>query len=513
MTSAHPAPESAPADEPGGVRVSVVVPVYRPGSAIDPLIASLDAQTLPQDRFELLLCDDGSGDDTIARLESIARDRPNVRILPLPHTGWPGTPRNHGIDAAAGRYLQFVDQDDHLFPEALERLCDLADEQGSDVVVGREVGIGRDIPKRIFAKDVPDARLGRDPLLQMLTPHKMFRTAFLRQHGIRFPDGKVRLEDHLFVMRAYFEASRISILASTPCYAWVQQPGSASSSRIEPETYFPHLEAVLDLVESYTEPGELRDRLLRHWLRGKILQRMAGARMLRYPAEYRDRFVDVVAPLVERRFGPGVDAGLAHPHRVRVALLRAGRRDELVELARFETSLRADAEVTDAAWSRGGGLRVSVRLRLDDAGWRGPAWLDEVRDATGGDETQDRVELFARTGGDPASDRRLATAPIDAKGRATLAIDPLRAFRAQDEGSAVELVGRAERAGWPMASSLVLDDAVAAKVGASPLLAGRAVQLAPAAGGGVELRRAPGGRLRDAAGRAARRVRRRLGRG
>lgn len=503
--------------EAGGIRVSVVVPVYRPGSAIDALIASLDAQTLPQDRFEVLLCDDGSGDDgsggdTIVQLDAIARDRPNVRVLPLAHTGWPGTPRNHGIDAAAGRYLQFVDQDDHLLPEALERLCDYADEHGSDVVVGKEVGIGRDIPARIFARDVPDARLGRDPLLQMLTPHKMFRTAFLREHGIRFPDGKVRLEDHLFVMRAYFEASRISILASTPCYAWVKEPGSASSSRIEPETYFPHLEAVLDLVESYTEPGPLRDRLLRHWLRGKILQRIAGKRMLRYPDEYRARFLDVVAPLVERRFGPGVDAGLAHPHRVRVALLRAGRRDELVELARFETSLRAVGAVADAAWSRGGGLRLAVALRLDDAGWRGPAWLDDVRGSTGRGGTDDRLELFARAGGDPASDRRLATATIDERGRATLAVDPLRAFRAQDEGSTVELVARAERAGWPVEVSLVLDDTVAARVGASPVLAGRAVELAASHGGGVELRRAPGGRLRDAAGRAARRVRRRLGR-
>lgn len=40
-----------------GIRVSVVVPVYRPGAAIEPLIASLDAQTLPQERFEVLLCD------------------------------------------------------------------------------------------------------------------------------------------------------------------------------------------------------------------------------------------------------------------------------------------------------------------------------------------------------------------------------------------------------------------------------------------------------------------------
>lgn len=293
--------------ETNAIRVSVVVPVFEPDDALEPLIASLDAQTLAQDRFEVLLCDDGSGAETRATLARIAETRPNVRVLPLPHSGWPGAPRNHGIDVVCGTYLQFVDQDDHLLPEALERLCDYADEHGSDVVVGREVGIGRTIPAAIFRFDVPRAQLGTDPLLQMLTPHKLFRVDLLRRAGIRFPEGRVRLEDHLFVMQAYFAADVISILASTPCYAWVKRAGSASSSRIDPETYFPHLESVLDVVEQHTEPGDFRDGLLRHWLRNKILRRLTGRRMLRYPDAYRDRLVGVVTPIVERRFGAGVD--------------------------------------------------------------------------------------------------------------------------------------------------------------------------------------------------------------
>ena len=240
----------------------------------------------------------------------------------------------------------------------------IRDRHSSDVVVGKEVGIGRRLPSRIFRKDVPRARLGEDPLLEMLTPHKMFRTSFLRENRIRFPDGKVRLEDHLFVMRAYFEASTISILASQPCYAWVKHAGSASSSRIEPETYFPHLEAVLDLVERYTEPGRLRDRLLRHWFRGKILKRLTGKKFLGYPDEYRDRLIDVVGPLAKRRFGPGVDGGLSFPNRIRAGLLRADRRADLVSFARFEMEMKCRAVVTSARWSRGGGLYLTFDVSV-----------------------------------------------------------------------------------------------------------------------------------------------------
>lgn len=505
------------------LRVSVVVPVFRPGKAIDELIASLDRQSLDPSLFEVLLCDDGSGDETRELLAAVAAERPNVRVLELPHSGWPGTPRNRGVEAARGTYVQFVDQDDWLFDSALESLCDFADEHGSDVVVGKEVGIGRRLPSRIFRRDVAHARLGEDPLLEMLTPHKMFRTDFLRERGIRFPEGKVRLEDHLFVMKAYFEADTISIFASEPCYAWVKQPGSASSSRIDPESYFPHLEAVLDLVEAYTAPGRLRDRLLRHWFRGKILKRLAGKRLVAYPAEYRDRLLDVVTPLAQRRFGPGVDGGLAFPQRIRAALLRSNRRDDLLEFARFEAAMTCRAAVTEAHWSRGGGLYLTIDVAVTRDGAEalvfesGSGRLTSLPFSTADlpsdlllarrELDNDQIELFLRdtTSGD---ERRIAATPLRDRSSVTIAIDPLRVFGPSDETRGARLVAKVRRAGWTFDVPLKSDAATLAGAGRSPLLAGRTCTPVATRGGAVELRRVwPGGRLKDLAGRAARRVR------
>lgn len=501
----------------------MVVPVFRPGAAFDDLIASLDRQTLDHSRFEVLLCDDGSGPETAELLAAVEKDRPWVRVALLDHSGWPGTPRNHGIDDARGTYIQFVDQDDWLYDDALEALCDYADEHGSDVVVGKEVGIGRPLPTRIFRRDVADARLGEDPLLEMLTPHKMFRTSFLRAKGIRFPEGKVRLEDHLFVMRAYFEASTISILANRPCYAWVKQPGSASSSRIDPETYFPHLEAVLDLVEEYTEPGRLRDRLLRHWFRGKVLKRLAGKRMLSHSVSYRTRLLDVVVPLAQRRFGPGVDGGLAFPNRIRAALLRADRRDDLVRFAEFEEEMECRAVVTKARWSRGGGLQLTVRITVTRDGQDalvlepGSGRLTSLPLSTedlpstllvaGKELANDRIEIRLREKAEGV-DRRIAGAHLRNRDTVTVAVDPLKVFGPSDESRSARLVAKVRRAGWTFEVPLTADAATLAAAGRSPLLAGRTCAPVAARGGSVELRRTwPGGRLKDLAGRAARRVR------
>ncbi|WEK61738.1 MAG: glycosyltransferase family A protein [Candidatus Microbacterium colombiense] len=517
--------------------MSVVVPVFRPDRSFDDLITSLDRQTLSRSDFEVLLCDDGSGEETEARLAEVARTRPYVRVLNLPHSGWPGTPRNRGVESARGTYVQFVDQDDWLFEEALEKLCDYADRNESDVVVGKEVGIGRELPSRIFRRDIPRATLGTDPLLEMLTPHKMFRTAFLRENGIRFPDGKVRLEDHLFVMQAYFAARTISILASTPCYAWVKHPGSASSSRIDPESYFPHLEAVLDIVEAHTEPGRLRDRLLRHWFRGKILNRLAGRKMLKYPAAYRNRLLDVVGPLARERFGPGVDGGLAFPHRIRAALLRADRRDDLVRFAQFETELECRADVTSARWSRGGGLYLTVDVRvtrdgadaltfapgsgaltslpLSDAALSDAALSDAALSdlppgvlVAGRELQNDRVEVLL-DGPRSGDGRVLATGGSSDLRTVTLAIDPLKVFGAADESRGGRIVAKVRRAGWTFDVPLQADAAVLARAGRSPLLAGRPCVLVAGPDGAVELRREwPGGRVKDTVGRAVRRARR-----
>ncbi|MCR2810594.1 MULTISPECIES: glycosyltransferase family A protein [unclassified Microbacterium] len=521
------------------VRVSVVVPVFKPGLGFDELMESFDRQSLGPDDLEVLLCDDGSGSPTRERLEQIARARPHVRVLTLPHTGWPGTPRNHGIEAARGEYVFFADQDDRLFDDALEQLCDYADRHASDVVIGREVGVGRRIPRGIFRRDIPHAVLGKDPILELLTPHKLFRTSFLRSHGIRFPDGRVRLEDHLFVMQAYFRARTISVLASQPCYAWVKHPGSASASRIDPVTYFPHLEAVLDLVEANTEPGTLRDTLLRHWYRGKILGRLGGRRMLRYPADYRDLFLDVVIPIAQRRFTPAVEAGLAFPLRIRSALLRAGEREGLLHLAEFDAELDCRAEVTSARWTRAGKLELTVEVRVlredrdalifdvpetnaeSSAGagrertsrpaiWRAPAGISDnlpspdVLDATR-DLRRDRVEVLVRDV--DGSERRIQARPAQTRLPAVLTLDPLRFFGRSDISTGGQLVTQVRHAGWSFDVPLRAEHTVLDGLGASPFLAGRTCRVVAGEDGSVQLRREwPGGRLRDLAARAIRRA-------
>ena len=457
-------------DAADGVRVTVVSTTHNPGPAFDDLVRSYEQQTLSTDQFEVLFCDDGSDEATQQRLTDLERTHPNFRAIRLPHSGWPGGPRNAGVREARGRYVYFCDDDDRLHPEALQRLCDFADEHGSDVVVGMMVGVGRWLNMGTFRRTIPHAKLGVDPLLDFMTPHKLFRTDFIRSHGIEYPVGKVRLEDHQFVIQAYLEASTISIYSDRPVYYWVVRKDrkSISSSRIDPATYYRDLEQVLAIVERRTNPSPFRHTLLAHWYRGKVLGRLGGERVAGYPPEHFDNLLAQARPLVGRWFPPEVDEFLPYPFRLRSALLRADDREGLIAYAAIEGGLKCLAFASEIEWTADGQLRVvlttsvrtadNVPLRFEETVhdgttrqvWRPPVAVspdvltDEVLDAAK-DIEGDSIQFFVRDLVDqaiyPLSDQLPVTG-------AEFVLDPRTALGGLPLRARAELLLVIKRAGW-----------------------------------------------------------------
>lgn len=94
--------------------VSVVIPTYNRGRLLVQSVASVLAQTVPA--AEILVIDDGSTDDTAQRLAPYL-DR--VRYLPQRNQGVSAA-RNHGVRAATGALLAFLDSDDVWHPRKLE---------------------------------------------------------------------------------------------------------------------------------------------------------------------------------------------------------------------------------------------------------------------------------------------------------------------------------------------------------------------------------------------------------
>ena len=97
-------------------RVSVIITTHNRAALLVEAVNSVLAQTY-QD-FELIVADDGSSDDTAARIAALAG---SIRYLKLPHSGKPEVARNRAIAQAHGSFFAFLDDDDLWHEEKLAR--------------------------------------------------------------------------------------------------------------------------------------------------------------------------------------------------------------------------------------------------------------------------------------------------------------------------------------------------------------------------------------------------------
>lgn len=94
--------------------VSIVIPCFNAARWIEETIRSALAQTWP--RCEIVVIDDGSTDDSLARAQAFASR--GVRVVSQPNRG-ASSARNHGLRLAAGEFIQFLDADDLLAPDKI----------------------------------------------------------------------------------------------------------------------------------------------------------------------------------------------------------------------------------------------------------------------------------------------------------------------------------------------------------------------------------------------------------
>lgn len=98
--------------------VSIITPAYRAAGVIGETIQSVIDQTYP--RWEMLIADDCSPDDTRAVVEQWCARDTRIRLIPMATNGGPAMARNAALAAASGRWVAFLDSDDMWLAEKLE---------------------------------------------------------------------------------------------------------------------------------------------------------------------------------------------------------------------------------------------------------------------------------------------------------------------------------------------------------------------------------------------------------
>jgi len=242
--------------------VSVIMANYNGAPFIEAAIASVLAQSMGD--LELIVSDDASTDDSLARVHRIAARDPRVRALRSTTNAGPAGARNAALDVARGRWIAVMDSDDLIHPERLERLVDAAERDGADMAADDLLAFADDRRARPFTclhgemARTPqwlgiaqfiraNAMYARNGVLGYLKP--IVSAALLARTGIRYDTRLSISEDYDFALRLLVAGARYRVYPELTYF--YRRHRSSTSYRISG----PILEALLEVED------ELRDGL------------------------------------------------------------------------------------------------------------------------------------------------------------------------------------------------------------------------------------------------------------
>jgi len=205
-------------------RVSIIVPVYNVEKYLDRCIDSILLQTYTD--FECILVDDYSPDSCPEMCDRYAKQ--DVRIKVVHKTQNEGLPlaRKTGFENSSGEYIQFVDSDDWIEPDMIEKLYTAAVESGADIVtcdMYKYNALGNySYEVETFDTDNNINNFGFTHLCSVC--NKFFHRKIISR--IDFPKAG-KYEDRVITQQAFFYAKKITKV-SYPLYRYFYNPESIS---------------------------------------------------------------------------------------------------------------------------------------------------------------------------------------------------------------------------------------------------------------------------------------------
>ena len=209
--------------------VSIIVPIYKAESYLIRCLDSIKAQTFTD--YEVIMIDDGSPDRSAMIAEGYTAD-PRFRLYRQKNAGV-GAVRNRGLSLARGEYIAFVDSDDAITPDHLDKLYSAAKADRADIVSCsccrcNEKGehLRPSVIKKRSGVYVADRLTGsilRDISLRRYMCTNLWKRSLFADNGIVFPERT--FEDTCVIPMLFYHAERIAVIGDAT-YIYTRRKGS-----------------------------------------------------------------------------------------------------------------------------------------------------------------------------------------------------------------------------------------------------------------------------------------------
>ncbi len=220
--------------------ITVVVPVYNVENYVDRCVESIVRQTYIN--LEIILVDDGSVDKSAKKCDEWAQRDERIRVIHKSNGGLSDA-RNTGINESKGKYIAFIDGDDEILPNMIERLYISLCMADADISMCRMEKIERlkRYPTREFPSDEDALTLTNVHAMRLLFKDVIDCSACLKLYKkelfivLRFPYGKTN-EDFALMYQLFYQAKKI-IYISDILYCYYYRENSITTTTFNEKSF------------------------------------------------------------------------------------------------------------------------------------------------------------------------------------------------------------------------------------------------------------------------------------
>ncbi len=219
--------------------LSIIVPVYNVEKYVRSCIESIFKQGLDEDRFEVIIVNDGTKDRSMEVIEDIIAAHTNITVINQENLSL-SVARNNGIAAAKGEYILMPDSDDLLIENSLMPLLEKALETKVDLVVADFLSMTDEEIDNFYKEDFQQPELqfkkivGEQLYLDVLNPYHcyvwrtLYKREFLVTKDLIFYPG-IRYQDIPFTHECYLKANNC-ICSNIRLNIYRKWPGSSTNA-------------------------------------------------------------------------------------------------------------------------------------------------------------------------------------------------------------------------------------------------------------------------------------------
>lgn len=221
-----------------GVKVSVILPVYNTAKYLNKCIDSIMNQSMKE--FELIIVNDNSSDNSKSIIHEYYNKYKNIKIINKTVNQGVSSARNDAIEIARGEYILFIDSDDWIEENMLERLYKKAIEKDADITICNAYIDFEDNKQKKFDISIgKDSFISKDKMIkELLTQinglqghpwNKFYRKDIIIKKVIRYDENISIYEDFLFNLQFILNSERFVFIESN-LYHYIQRSNSLARS-------------------------------------------------------------------------------------------------------------------------------------------------------------------------------------------------------------------------------------------------------------------------------------------